>query len=234
LHDSYDRNVFINCPFDDTYKELFVASIFAIKYCGYKPICSYSYNDASEGRITKLYRIVSECRLGLHDISATELDPNGLPRFNMPLELGIFLGARHFGNKRDKSKVCIIFDREQFRFQEFISDIGGQDVTPHNREIGKLIEGTVNWLTTYRENNPTLGIPPLPGSDFVYSQYDKFRDAAAFIAQEARLNTKDKLRFLDWDYLINQWMVMDLHGQAAAVQKGQTISGFSLPSSPLK
>lgn len=54
--------------------------------------------DSGEERIRKIKRIIRECRYGIHDISRVELDAvHQLPRFNMPLELGLFLGAQEYG-----------------------------------------------------------------------------------------------------------------------------------------
>jgi hypothetical protein len=86
-------DVFINCPFDDDYRALFRAIIFAVIACGFRARCALEISDAATARIEKIYKIISECGYGVHDISRTELDEvNQLPRFNMPLELGIFLG----------------------------------------------------------------------------------------------------------------------------------------------
>lgn len=53
-------------------------------------------NDAGDQRIDKINNIIKECKIGIHDISRTELDDHSnLPRFNMPLELGLFLGAKN-------------------------------------------------------------------------------------------------------------------------------------------
>ncbi|WP_233358346.1 hypothetical protein, partial [Vibrio cholerae] len=81
----------------------------------------------------KINDIIFDCKYGFHDISKTELDlHNNLPRFNMPLELGLFLGCKRFASGRSKEKICIIFDKEKFRYQQFISDISGQDIKSHN------------------------------------------------------------------------------------------------------
>src|SRR5437764_6982536 len=94
----YDLNVFVNCPFDDSYRAIFEALIFAIHDCGYIARCALEVSDASEVRIEKIAKIIAACRFGIHDISRTDLDnTTALPRFNMPLELGIFLGAKRFG-----------------------------------------------------------------------------------------------------------------------------------------
>ena len=51
-------------------------------------------DDAGEERLTKIIRIISECRLGVHDLSRKTADAgSGMSRFNMPFEMGIFLGA---------------------------------------------------------------------------------------------------------------------------------------------
>ncbi|WP_206020694.1 hypothetical protein [Roseococcus sp. SYP-B2431] len=83
----------------------------------------------------------------MHDISRTELDDvNALPRFNMPLELGLFMGAVRFGTGAQRRKVCLILDRERYRFQRFISDIAGQDIREHGDDVDRAIHALRSWL----------------------------------------------------------------------------------------
>ena len=104
----YNDNVFVNCPFDSAYKSLFDAMVFAIHDCGFIARCALEEEDASQVRIDKIYNIIAHCRYGIHDISRTELDKiTGLPRFNMPLEFGVFLGAKKFGTTGQKKKVSV-------------------------------------------------------------------------------------------------------------------------------
>jgi len=49
--------VFINCPFDDDYQELFRAILFTIYSCGFVPRCAFQEDDGSNTRIEKLYSI---------------------------------------------------------------------------------------------------------------------------------------------------------------------------------
>ena len=94
----YDENVFINCPFDGEYQSLFQALVFSVQVCGFVPRSALELEDGSEVRIGKIVRIIAESRYGIHDLSRTGLDPEShLPRFNMPLELGLFLGAKYYG-----------------------------------------------------------------------------------------------------------------------------------------
>lgn len=95
-----ERDVFINCPFSIDYQGFFEAIVYAVVRSGFTPRCARENDDGGEVRIDKICRIIAESRYGIHDISKTEPDPgSGLPRFNMPLELGLFLGARKFGGK---------------------------------------------------------------------------------------------------------------------------------------
>src|SRR5258708_9420368 len=99
----YEQTVFVNCPLDETYRPIFESIIFAVHDCGYAARCALEADDASEVRIEKIAKIIAECRFGVHDISRTEPDAaTGLPRFNMPLELGLFLGAKRYGRGKQK------------------------------------------------------------------------------------------------------------------------------------
>ena len=141
------RSVFINCPFDDEYLPIFRAIVFTVSACGYLPRCTLEHEDASQVRIEKIYRLIAASGLGIHDVSRTEPDAeNRLPRFNMPLELGVFLGAKRFGGTRDKRKRCLVLDRERYRFHKFVSDIAGQDIKAHDGKPDAAIRGVRDWL----------------------------------------------------------------------------------------
>ena len=145
----YSENVFINCPFDKEYLILRDALLFAIFDCGFIPRCALEEDDSGNVRFNKIQKIIAECRFGVHDLSRTELDDQTqTPRFNMPLELGVFLGAKHFGNRQQKGKVCLVLDLEQYRYQAFISDIAGHDIRSHDNNPEKVITHIRNWLNT--------------------------------------------------------------------------------------
>ena len=83
--------VFINCPFDSTYRKIFDAIVFAVCALGFQPCCALDRDDGSEERLTKILQMVERCQFGIHDLSHMKLDPGTrLPRHNMPFELGIF------------------------------------------------------------------------------------------------------------------------------------------------
>src|SRR6478735_8279162 len=94
----YAINVFVNCPFDDGYRSIFDAMIFTVFDCGFIPRCALENTDSDQIRISKIQKIIEDCKYGIHDISKADLDAaTKLARFNMPFELGLFLGAKNFG-----------------------------------------------------------------------------------------------------------------------------------------
>ena len=121
---------------------MFRALTFAVFECGLRPRCAQEVYDAGEVRIEKICRIIQDCRWGIHDISRTDANAHGLPRFNMPLELGLFLGARRFGDGPQRRKSCLILDRDKYRYQEFMSDISGQDIAAHGEEVRASDQGS--------------------------------------------------------------------------------------------
>ena len=167
--DDYPTDVFINSPIDDEYEPLFRSIVFAVFDCGFRPRCSREVADSSEVRIETISRIISECRFGIHDLSRTEPDGRtGLPRFNMPLELGLFLGAKRFGDSRQKRKNCLILDRQRYRFQKFISDISGQDIESHGGRPKNAIGVVRDWPSTASKRQG------VPGGAVIHKRFLRF------------------------------------------------------------
>jgi len=126
---------------------MFRAIVFAITRSGFRARCALEVDDASQNRWAAISDIVDQCRYGIHDISRTELDGSPpLPRFNMPLELGLFLGAKRFGDEDQKRKRCLVMDTERYRYQRFISDLAGQDIHGHRNDPTECIETVAKWL----------------------------------------------------------------------------------------
>lgn len=196
----YAHNVFINCPFDDRYTQLFDSFIFAVMACRFVARCALKIGDGSEVRIEKIFKIVSACRLGIHDLSRTELDPEHLlPRFNMPLELGIFLGAKRFGGRPHRSKTALILDTEKYRYQKFISDIAGQDIKAHGRQVDRSIHHIRDWLLSVSDDKE------MPGADAIAGEYADYLADLPQICVKKRLNPA-KLTFNDKTNLIFAWL----------------------------
>jgi uncharacterized protein YjiS (DUF1127 family) len=197
---SPSASVFINCPFDQQYQPIFDSVVFCVVACGFLPRCTLELTDAGEIRIEKIYRLISQCNYSIHDISRTEVasQPYQLPRFNMPLELGIFLGAKRFGGK-SSHKRCIIMDRAPYRYKRFISDIGGQDVRDHRRSPARAIRLVRDWLQS------APGKAATPGGAMIWKMYRQFRRELPAIAEEAEL-VPTQLTFIDYHQLVTGWL----------------------------
>lgn len=166
----YTDEVFINCPFDDKYIKLFRALVFTVLDCGFVPRCSLEIDDATEFRLQGIVKLIEQCKYGIHDLSRVEPDSKSkLPRFNMPFELGIFYGAKSFGKRNQSKKTCIVLEKKKYRYQKFISDLSGVDITPHDNSIKKIIIAVRSWLVTSSRRTT------IPDGNSIYSRYQKFQ-----------------------------------------------------------
>lgn len=197
----YDEGVFINCPFDEAYAPLFQALVFAVHDCGFLARCALEAADSGEVRIAKILRIIRECRIGIHDISRTEADAaSGLPRFNMPLELGLFLGAREFGAGAQRGKRCVILDTERYRYQKFCSDIAGQDIRSHGGDPQRAMGAVRDLLATVRDGQGLL-----PGMRTMCERYAIFQAELPALCRRVHLDADD-LRFVELRTLVEEWV----------------------------
>lgn len=195
----YERNVFINCPFDNDYAPIFEAIVFAIHDAGFEPKCARGRIDSSEIRLQKIIALVGDARYSIHDLSRTELDSvSALPRFNMPLELGIDIGCRAF-SRRHSRKSFLIFDSEKYRFQKYISDIAGQDIEHHGNDALNAVKRVRDWLRA------ASGRTTIPGGAEIYRRYSAFRHDLPALCDELRLDV-DELTFLDFSWAIAVWI----------------------------
>lgn len=183
--------VFINCPFDSDYQPLLRIICFAVLSCGFRPRCALETIDSAQNRLTKILQIIDESAFSIHDISRTELNDRGLPRFNMPFELGIFFGCKHFGGKRHRGKRTLILDREKYRYREFLSDISGQDLESHDDQPEQAVAKVRHWLATQMDE-------PLSGPTHILRNFAYFltdRPVACLQSNlvEAELSYRDEL-----------------------------------------
>lgn len=197
LHDSA---VFLNCPFDAGYRPIFHAAVFAIQGLGFAPRSALEEDDGSEVRLTKIERIIEECRFGIHDLSAVELDKlTRLPRFNMPLELGLFLGCRRFGGEHQHKKTSLILDREPYRYRTFISDISGQDIHAHRGDPEHAIAEIRDWLRAVSKRTE------LPGASAIVLRYRRFQKDLPHLSASQGFDP-ERLTFLDLSATIADWL----------------------------
>lgn len=197
---SYNKSVFFNCPIDNKYTPFFRAVVFSVLSCGHHVRCAIEEDDASEIRLNKIFRMIAECRLGIHDLSRTEVDRRShLPRFNMPLELGLFLAAKHFGRCEHDRKVCLVFERKRHSYEAFISDIKGQDIFAHENDPRTMVTKVRNWLATNSKGTR------LQGGHAVWRDYQAFQRWLPARCRQVGLRDRD-LIFGDYVNLVYEWI----------------------------
>lgn len=193
-------DVFINCPFDPDYRPTFRALIFAIYACGFRPRSAMELDDGGQTRMDKLYGLIGECRYGVHDLCRTELDEiNQLPRFNMPLELGLFLGAKRFGGKAQGVKRLLILDVERFRYQRFISDLAGMDIHAHEGDAVTALRKTRDWLANVSRRQ-------LPSADRLARLFQSFTADLPTLAADLEFDP-DNVPYVDFERLVVGWLL---------------------------
>ncbi|PWR21554.1 hypothetical protein [Zavarzinia compransoris] len=192
--------VFLNCPFDDAYRPLYQAIVFTVMALGYQVRMALEIEDSAQSRLAKIVGIIRETPYGIHDISRAGVDPDsGLARFNMPLELGLFLGAKAYGGTVQQRKIALILDTERHRYQRFISDIAGNDIQAHKDDPRNVVTKVRNWLATHAG----AGTAVLGGAG-VFAHYQRF--LVDLPAIQDRLGHDDDLPFVDYQTVVRHWL----------------------------
>lgn len=197
---TYEDSVFINAPFDSKYARLANAIVFAVHDGGFVARSALEVVDSGQARVEKILNIIEQSKYGIHDISRAGIDKNTkLARFNMPLELGFFLGAKRYGSKRDRQKRCLVLDRDRYRYRNFCSDISGQDIRAHNDQPRDAIRAVRDWLSSHRS-----GVA-IPGGKAIFERYERFRAQLPQQAGELKLDHRE-LTFGDYTRLVVGWL----------------------------
>jgi hypothetical protein len=200
---TYDLSVFVNMPFDRIHQPLLRAVLFAIHDCGYIARSALEEEDSGRVRVQKIQELIRLSRYGIHDISRAGADrKTGLARFNMPFELGLFLGAKTFGTAQQREKHCLILDRERYRYQRFCSDIAGQDVAAHDGSVVGAIKCVRNWLGAQSAKNGVV----VPGGATMVARYDAFLRAVPSMCRRLQVDPTE-LTHGDLGVLRDGWLI---------------------------
>ena len=170
-------NVFINCPFDEDFRPCFEALLFAVLASGYKPRCALEDADGTVIRFEKLRKLISECPRTIHDLSRVELSKDALPRFNMPFELGLAMGAKYFGGPKRRGNSALIMVRKNYVLTAYLSDLGGNDTVAHDSDPDQVIAA----VTGYLHSSPAGTL--LPGPKSTAARFARFKQRLPVIVK---------------------------------------------------
>lgn len=165
----YERNVFINCPFDDAYKPILNAMVFCVVRLGFRPRLATERIDSGETRISKIIELISGSRFGIHDLSRSQARrAHELSRHNMPLELGIDLGVRACGDDHHRRKVHLVLEEKAYRHQAAISDLSNSDLAIHGGEAKTALQAVRDFLAPHRDGRTD-------GATALWGQFNDFQ-----------------------------------------------------------
>lgn len=191
----YEESVFINCPFESSYDSIFNAIVFAVLECGFSPRCAKEEEGSSGDIFNEILTIIKECKYGIHDISKYECDPKtNMARFNMPLELGVFIGASEYGRKQ---KDYLIFGSYN-KFKDYISDLSGKRAKDHKGDHNEAIKSVRTWLHNKTEKRV------ISGSN-IFIRYKDFKTDLPYMCAEVKW-TPEEITFEEYVSLAKEWI----------------------------
>jgi hypothetical protein len=170
LETAFDNSVFVNCPFDDKYKPLLHATLFAIHDCGF--VARHALQDVGgkEQRLHKIYRLIEESRWSIHDVIRVSLSGNSkLPRFNMPFECGLAFGAMRFSGSNGRDALVLTGTR--FQDKAALSDLAGIDPGYHQND-SKILVAQVRRFLAAKYSGPAKQVR---GHADIHHRFEAFK-----------------------------------------------------------
>ena len=144
--------VFLNIPYDQEFNSLYIAYIVGLYQLGLVPHLA-SEIPGGERRLDRIFALIKGCRYSIHDLSRIELGtaPLAVPRFNMPLELGMTVT---WANLNPSHHTWTVWESEPYRLQRSASDLNGSDPYIHNGTAEGVLRELCNAFR--RGNTPSV------------------------------------------------------------------------------
>ena len=151
----FERSVFVNCPFDESFAPLLQAIAFCIADLGFFPRLAPENADNSINRLQRIVELIRASKYGIHDLSRSKAAAAGdFVRMNMPFELGIDYGCVRFGSGQLTNKAILILEETRYDYQKCLSDIAGWDIEAHAGDHIKAVRIVRNWLVRQAGADP--------------------------------------------------------------------------------
>jgi len=168
-HEEFERNVFINCPFDRGYHSLLRPLLFTVVYLDFNPKLALERSDSGELRISKICGLIKISKYSIHDLSRIRSsEPNEFYRLNMPFELGVEYGCRQFSTGYLREKRCLILEKDRFNYMKALSDLSGVDIKSHEDEPLGVVREVRNWFVE------TVGLRRVKSPQIIFYEFTDF------------------------------------------------------------
>jgi hypothetical protein len=146
--------VFLNIPYDEGFRTLYLAYIVGLVHLGFEPRATLGLPGGTR-RLDKIIEEIQRSRYSIHDLSRTGVDRNppfATPRFNMPFELGL---AVAWAKLNPQNHQWFLFEAKPYRIQKSLSDLNGTDPHIHDGSVlGVMRE--LNNAFERPHNQPTV------------------------------------------------------------------------------
>jgi hypothetical protein len=146
------KGVFLNVPYDEEFSSLYVAYVVGLIQLGLAPHLA-SEIPGGDRRLNKIFKLIQNRRYSIHDLSRVEVSvaPGAVPRFNMPIELGMTIT---WANLHPRLHSWFVWESEPYRIQISASDLNGTDANIHNGTSEGVLSGLRGALG--RDHPPSM------------------------------------------------------------------------------
>ncbi len=149
------ESVFLNIPYDDAFENLYLAYIVGLTQLGLRINATLAIPN--QGRLEMIMDLIEQSNFSIHDLSRIELS-RGIPRFNMPVELGL---ALYRSRVTRGSHQVYIFESKPYRAQRSTSDVNAIDPQIHGGTVKGLMAGLRN---IFRQPGDVTTVPEMLAS----------------------------------------------------------------------
>jgi hypothetical protein len=121
-----DYSVFINCSYGPEFRDIRHALTLAVLASGHLPICDFDGFGLNPFHpdLTLLAEGMFTSRYSIHDCSrCCGGNPDGLGRFNVPIELGMALSERVRTSRDDSFHEVLIICQRDHTYNHFLSTL---------------------------------------------------------------------------------------------------------------
>jgi hypothetical protein len=159
--------------------------------------------NSAKPRLQRIIDLIRECKLGIHDLSRVQSNGDGeLPRFNMPFECGVFVGAQTFGDVRQRKKAFLLLEAEAHRHQKTLSDAAGLDPRLHYNLPDTLVACVRDFLAGHIAPRP-LGSAHLI---LLYGEFDAAYPSLAEMFGHEASQLRQLEAFAHWRWIVADWL----------------------------
>jgi hypothetical protein len=148
------ESVFLNLPYDASFRNVFLAYIAGTSAFGLIPRATLELPGGAR-RLDRIMSLIQSCRYSIHDMSRVQLDrrPPATPRFNMPFEAGLTVGYNT--HRAGTQHTWFVFETIPWRLQKSLSDLNGTDVYVHGGSPNGLFRELLSAFVRQR-SQPTV------------------------------------------------------------------------------